>query len=251
MKRCIKSNCGREALQAFVAVNPSSTWEQFRNNDPEGYRRVREALCADQHNLCAYCEIKLTEQNRQIAHFHPKSDYSTTHDWAFDWENLWLACKGGTQTWDSNQHHFLPPLSHNRSCDEFKGDKTLDGAVFSPSELPAFPRLFKFEQYADHISIRVDEEQCQIAGIDVDKVQRTIDEFNLNCTRLSQARLAVHREIENAVKKLRNTNVDQRRAYSHLVQKHLSSPWSQFFTMIRWRFNTIAEDHLHAIGYEG
>ncbi len=139
MKRCPKSQPGPECLTTFRETNPTSTWDQFRDHDPDGYRTIRNVTRRDQSGLCAYCEIKPDLNNEQIAHFHPKSDTSTSHNWALDWLNLWSACKGGSQAWMSEPHQYLPPLPHNLSCDEYKKDKIVDDLVLSPHEFPAFP----------------------------------------------------------------------------------------------------------------
>ena len=124
VKKCIKSQPEPACLSNFRAANRSGTWEQFRDHDHTAYQTIRHVTRRDQGGLCAYCEIKLVEENEQIAHFHPKSDIGGSHNWALDWVNLWLACKGGSQTWlSANPHHYLPPLPDNLSCDEFKGQR--------------------------------------------------------------------------------------------------------------------------------
>lgn len=255
MKKCNKSNPEPECLSSFRTNNPTGTWEQFRDGLPECYSSIRISTRNDQGGLCAYCEIRLNPNNEQIAHFHPKSDTSTSHNWALDWANLWLACKGGSQTWMSHEHHHLPPLPENLSCDECKGANVLDGSVFAPHEFPAFPRVFRYEQQPDRIEIHVDEEACEGAALDISKVQKTIGEFNLNCTRLAKARLALHSQLEKAVKQLRESGRDPRPGLTRLAQKHLAKDsnghWPQFFTLIRWRFRSFAEEYLQSIGYEG
>ena len=255
MKKCNKSNPEPECLSTFRASTPTGTWEQFRDDIPDCYSSIRTFTRNDQGGLCAYCEISLDPDNEQIAHFHPKSDTSTPHNWALDWANLWLACKGGSQTWMPNEHHHLPPLPENLSCDECKGANILDGSVLAPHEFPAFPRVFRYEQQPDRIEIHVDEEACKKAAIDISKVQKTIEEFNLNCNRLSKARLAIHSQLENAIKQLRKSGFDPSTGFAKLAQKHLAKDlsgfWPQFFTLIRWRFKDTAENYLQSINYEG
>lgn len=255
MKKCIKRTDEPTCLTDFRTANPRGTWEQFRV-DAEAYATLRRITKQDQGGLCAYCEIRLEEENEQIAHFHPKSDTRSQNNWALDWTNLWLACKGGSQSWlVQNPHHYLPPLPENLSCDEYKGAKDVDGLVLAPHQMPNFPRIFRFEQQLDRIEIHVDWDGCQQAGLDPQKVQQTIDEFNLNCTRLASARLALHRELEKALKRLRESNVDPNVGFATLARKHLAKDgngyWPQFFTLIRWRFSKYAEDYLRSIQYTG
>jgi uncharacterized protein (TIGR02646 family) len=255
VKKCNKANPEPECLSNFRASNSTGTWEQFRDTKRECYSSIRTCTRNDQGGLCAYCEIRLVPVNEQIAHFHPKSDTATTHNWALDWANLWLACTGGSQTWMSNEHYHLPPLPENLTCDERKGAKILDGIVLAPHEFPAFPRVFRYVQHPDRMEICVDEEACRDAAIDILKAEKTIEEFNLNCTRLAKARLALHRQLEQAVKRLRESGRDSHAGYERLVLIHLAKDsegfWPQFFTLIRWRFRSLAEDYLQSVNYEG
>jgi len=255
MKKCIKSQSEPSCLASFRTANSEGTWDQFRDQDREGYSSIRDVTRNDQGGLCAYCEIRLDQDNEQIAHFHPKSDTSAPHNWALDWTNLWLACKGGSQTWMANPHHHLPPLPDNLSCDQCAGQRILDDIVLAPHELPAFPRIFRFEQYPDRTEIHVDEDPCSEAGIDCARAQQTIDQFNLNCTRLAGARLALHHQLESAIESLRESGVNPHVGFATLAKTHLKKDlnghWPQFFTLVRWRLGQAAEGYLQSIGYEG
>lgn len=254
MKKSPKSMPEPICLTDFRQKFPNDDWDSFRNTDC--YTEVRATTRRDQSGLCAYCEINLIEDNEQIAHFHPKSDVSVVHNWALDWENLWLACKGGTQNWQqADPERYLPPLSDNCSCDEAKGNLIVDGLVFSPAEIPPFPRIFRFEQFPDAIHIAVDEDACNQAGIPITKAHETIQRFNLNCTRLSQARLALCKQLNRAVQTLQQSGRVSQYNYQALARKHLSKTpqgyWPRFFTLIRWRLGTFAEEYLHSINYDG
>lgn len=206
----------------FRNDTPDGSWDQFRNND-EGlcYKRVRDHLLTDQRGLCAYCELELKENNRQIAHFHPKSDHSDGRtNWALIWENLWLACKGGSQP-SMSPPEYLPPTVENLSCDEAKKDKILDGLVLAPGDIPAFPRLFRFEQKPDAILIAPDEKKCLNAGVSIEIVEETIKQFNLNCRRLTDARLEVHRGLEKLIKTMKPKTIPRRLLYN-LAERYLN-----------------------------
>lgn len=256
MKCCIKSAVEPGCLSAFRRNNPHATWEEFRDDDAgRSYRTIRARLLKDQGGICAYCEINLREVNQQIAHFHPKSDLAGQTNWALKWSNLWLSCKGGSQTWMNDHDEYSPPLPENLSCDEFKGNNNLDGIVLTPSGIPPFPCIFQFEQHPDIIKIVPDEDQCRAANIRVDKVQLTIKEFNLNCRRLCEARLALLREIEQQLKRLRERSNEPKRHYHLLIQRFLAKQadgfWHRFFTLVRWRFGQLAESYLSEINYQG
>jgi len=255
VKRWAKLQPEPECLTSFRTANSASTWEQLRTQAPECYIRIRDITRQDQGGLCAYCKLHLDPDNEQVAHFHPKSDATTRHNWAFTWANLWLACKGGSQTWMTEPDQYCPPLPDNLSCDECKGDRVVDGLVLAPDEIPAFPRIFRFEQRPDRLEICVDEQACHDTGIPVDKAQRTIDVFNLNCSRLAAARLALHQQLEQAIKRLRNSGVHPQISLTSLVQRHLARKvnghWPRFFTLVRWRFGQVAERYLQSIAFMG
>lgn len=256
MKHVDKSIPEPDDLKDYRISNPASTWEQFKSEKRDCYEDLRSQLREVQGGLCAYCELSLDQDNEQIAHFHPKSDTASSQNWALAWDNLWLACRGGSQTWMSGNERYLSPLPENMSCDERKGDKTLDGLVLAPNEVPPFPRIFRYEQQPDCMEIRPDECACELAGVELEKVRRTIESFNLNCPRLVKARLRLHRELEQAVKKLRESAYQNKQdGLLRLVKRHLrkndESRWPTFFTLIRWRFGRIAEHHLQTIIFRG
>jgi uncharacterized protein (TIGR02646 family) len=254
VKKCLKSS-EPPCLLSFRTTYPADTWDRFCDQAPECYTEIRQTTSQDQGGLCAYCELDLAATNQQIAHFHPKSDCSSHCNWALEWSNMWLACKGGSQTWMADANHYLPPLPDNISCDECKGNKIVDDLVLSPADIPAFPRIFCFRQLPDRIKIEVDADACRAAKISAEKAQCTIDTFNLNCTRLALARLGVHRELEQAIKWLRETGTDPRVGLAALARRHLSKNngriWPRFFTLIRWRLGNSAEDYLQSINYIG
>ncbi|HEY5867733.1 MAG TPA: retron system putative HNH endonuclease [Candidatus Tectomicrobia bacterium] len=255
MKRCAKSQPAPACLSHFRTMHGAATWEQFREQEPECYTQIRDITRRDQGGLCAYCELKLDSDNEQVAHFHPKSDMLTQHNWALTWTNLWLACKGGSQTWMTNPDRYCPPLPDNLSCDECKGDRVVDDLVLAPDEIPAFPRIFRFEQRPDRLDICVDEQACYEASIPVEKAQQTIDAFNLNCSRLAAARLALHRQLEQAIMRLRRRGAHPQAGFTSLVQRHLAQNanghWPRFFTLVRWRFGQVAESYLQSISFTG
>lgn len=255
MKRCAKSQTEPDCLTRFRTTNGTGTWEQLRAQEPGCYTSIRDITRRDQGGLCVYCELNLDQDNEQVAHFHPKSDTTTAHNWALDWPNLWLACKGGSQTWMQERDRYCPPLPDNLSCDECKGDRIVDGVVLTPGELPTFPRIFRFEQYPDRLEMRVDEQACHACGIPVDKAQRTIDAFNLHCSRLAAARLALHRQLEQAIMRLRRSSIDPQVGLTSLTRRHLARDtnghWRRFFTVVRWRFGPVAENYLQSIASTG
>jgi uncharacterized protein (TIGR02646 family) len=258
VKRVQKSQPEPECLRDYRTQNPHGTWDEFKDESQacySGQRGILQTLVQDQSGVCAYCEATVTNSDRQVAHFHPKSDSTTAKNWHLDWDNLWLACKGGTNAMlAAETSRFLPPVKDNRSCDEATESRVIDEQVIHPHDIPAFPRIFRFHTSADCVEIRVDEENCGVAAIDIGKAEMNVTVFNLNCRRLTAARMEAFAEIERQVKRLR-TRPDRTEKLQMLARAQLAKrddgTWPAYFTMIRWRFGKLAEDYLHSINFQG
>ncbi|MGI9274454.1 MAG: retron system putative HNH endonuclease [Endozoicomonas sp.] len=174
MKRIVK---GAEPplLTSYNTRTPQNTWEQFREGRSRR-QQLKRALRKGQGGLCAYCEIDLKESDDhgnadfRVEHFHPKSDPSSDHNWALDWQNLLGCCHGGNQrrVVDADER-FTPP---DFSCDVPKADQVLDNVIFNPMEIPAFPCLFLVERSSGEL--KNNKPGCEAAGIAIDKVDNTL-----------------------------------------------------------------------------
>jgi uncharacterized protein (TIGR02646 family) len=262
VKHCGKDPAEPECLINYRTANPSATWDDFKNDEPDCYRIIRDRLWSIQGCLCAYCEIHLERRtdavpNEQIAHFHPKSDKTSNHNWALDWDNLWLACLGGTRYSDQRVEAREPKygLPENRSCDEATDNEVLDGKILRPDEVPAFPRLFRYRQSPDRLNIEPDHGACKQAGIPVSRVESTITKLNLNCQRLAEARLPVHKTLQRAKRQLSKSGLDSKPALYRLAERHFrlgpKGCRQAFFTVARWGLGQVAEEYLHDSGYSG
>jgi uncharacterized protein (TIGR02646 family) len=232
------------SLQRFLKEYPPTKrhikdWEAFRNdNGGESFRELINELTHIQEGLCAYCEINLLKKvadqtiyDREIEHFHPKSDMPHQNDWMFEMSNLFAACKGGTETnlfGEKAREDYkdtarcLPPIKKNLSCGSTKKDKILDDEILKPSELPISPALFSVSIFNGAIS--VDEKACDQVGIDPEKAKVTIKELNLNCRRLCEVRI------------LKNLDADYRKRRANLSPPH--------FTEIDALLNQMAAQYL-------
>lgn len=131
-------------------------WKRFDKSE------VRKELKKAQNNLCAYCEVVLTNATR-IDHFKPKKlNYALT----FDWDNLVLSC------------------DEKDSCDNKKGGKFEDYWVNPYSTDPV--GMFKF--YSDG----------QIEGQSTDAENIIID-FGLDCPNLEAKRKGVLKTLESNI----------------------------------------------------
>jgi uncharacterized protein (TIGR02646 family) len=132
-------------------------WKNFGRG--VGKSKVREVLRSTQNDLCAYCEVALTQSTR-IDHFEPKKrGYRLT----FDWNNLVLSCDA------------------KDSCDNKKGGEFENYWINPYSTDPA--GMFKF--YSDG----------QIEGQSTDAENIIID-FALDCPNLEAKRKGVLKTLE-------------------------------------------------------
>ena len=267
MKRVIRLDEPAE-LMRYRAANPVNTWEQMRGeaDGRAAYATVRLQLLNGQGGLCGFCEIGIHESESlqcRVEHFHPKSDTSTAHNWALDWQNMLAVCMGGSQR-HQPPPHTLEPLPENLSCDAHK-DRMIStgqlavhcgGWIIDPLVLPAFPSPFFLEKSTGRLL--PDERAC--AGMVVpgnrhpgtqELVQHTIDMLNLNCTRLCEARKQVLWDIERSKKKLRLENIRPEQALRTLAERYFRQRWPAFFTTIRFCLGAAAEQYLTDIGFQG
>lgn len=235
---------GREPqeLKDFREIRPDATWEDFKNEAQEGYKRLVEQIVSHQNGQCAYCEINLTEYDRMIEHFHPKSDTSSGHNWALDFHNMLATCKGGTNPHSKDEMRFVDPLPENLSCDQRKGDKILDGVILHPRDIPASPPVFQVGMTGE---LRPHEKHCKQTGVAVEKIQAAIDteNLNLNCNRLKDARRTVWDQLL-----LREYNGEPA---DKLMNEYLlpenDGRLFRFFTTIRSYFSPDAEQIIRLI----
>lgn len=146
---------GLASRRRTYAGSPSQdiAWKRFDKSE------VREELRNAQNNLCAYCEVALTESTR-IDHFEPKNrGYRLT----FDWNNLVLSC------------------DEKDSCDNKKGGAFNNYWINPYSTDPA--GMFKF--YSDG----------QIIGQSTDAENIIID-FGLDCPNLEAKRKGIFNTLE-------------------------------------------------------
>ena len=141
MKRIRGLPDGTPGLKDYLEVETQgASWDAFHSHlGGRAHRGLIEELVDLQHGLCGYCEIRLTELDRQVEHVVPQSDPVQGASRALDFRNLIACCKGGT--WRSSDgSRYLRPVRQNRTCGEEKGARRIK-AFLDPRELPAAPSL--------------------------------------------------------------------------------------------------------------
>ena len=247
MKRVEKS-AEPQSLADFRAACPDATWDQMRNdalhNGQQAYADCRSQTGVDQRGLCAYCEIRLNENQAhkwRVEHIHPKSDDLAEHNWHLDWQNLLSVCNGG-----ETEGCAETPLPENLSCDARKKDSLL---AINPLDIPAFPNVFAFDKATWYL--HADPDACASAGLDADKLEQSIEMLNLNCHRLARLRREVLFAIERRKKILRGKDYTPEKAAPKLASDFFQTQWPEFFTTIRCCLGPAAEEYLRSIDYTG
>lgn len=271
VKRVLKGIEPR-ALAAYRSAVPHGTWEQMKSDPHHGgqqaYQDCRCDSIHDQKGLCAYCEIGIRDNDPlkcRVEHFHAKSDIASTHNWALDWWNMLAVCNGGSNPHVDQAGFHLEPMSKNLSCDAHK-DRMIqagrlsvqcEGWLLNPLQLAASPSLFCLEKNTGHLL--PDSAACAASPPWPDNrhssvealVQHTIDMLNLNCDRLTQARLCIVRDIERNKKKQRQADYTAAQGLANLARFYFKPQWPCFFTTIRLCLSPAAETHLQGIAYQG
>ena len=192
MKRIRKLNKFTPGLAEYLdAVGNNVNWNGFRDhNTGASYGELIEKLIDVQRGLCGYCEINLTDLDRQIEHVIPRKDPQQGASREVDVTNMIACCKGGTSSVfapserSSDEDRYLKPVKANKSCGQAKGDRN-DAEFLEPRKLPALPSLTKVLVDGQ---IEVDEKACESVDIPAARVIRTIEILNLNAERLRSAR---------------------------------------------------------------
>jgi len=255
MKKVIKSKNIKE-LEIFYKSNPTTTWEEFKDLEPKIYKKVVEQIKKDQGGLCCYCEIdfkdhKGTRDDFRVEHFHPKSDES--ENWNLKWSNLLGCCLGGSDKYVLQEKRFIKEKSHRHS-DILKDDNIWDDEILNPLDIPAFPLIWKVDLYGVML---VDEDNCNLANIDIQKAKNCLDEkkLNLNSPYLVKWRKSVIDNLRDELKNLLISVADIGEAMKILANIHLSKStndeYFKFFTTIRSYLGQEAEQYLQSIEYDG
>ena len=166
------------------AAEADATWNTFKA-DKVAYDEVLDHLTQAQQGLCCYCEQRLVDLSGkrvaldyQVEHVLPKSGAVGR---VLDWQNLALACCGGTYP-----HHKDPSRQFqekkNISCGQAKGHKAL---TCDPRNLPLLEPLMTAG--IDGM-LKVNAGRCVAAGVSEVDVRDAIRLLNLDCERLRKTR---------------------------------------------------------------
>lgn len=261
MKTCFKGTIP-VLLEQYQSDNPSSNWEQFKNECQQGYKDVQSQLHLDQGNLCCYCEIDTKQglgvgkDDFRVEHFRPKSGTANSScNRALDWWNMLGCCHGGSEnTVIDSEARFIPKHAERHS-DVLKSNSDWNDEILNPLEIPLFPILFHANRRDGSLSVHGNN--CRDAGVSLTKASNCLspEKLNLNSVKLNSLRKAALDALNEQIKAalLSGMAIDQ--AMSNLAKAELRKDekehWPRFFTTIRSYLGKAAEDHLNNISYTG
>jgi uncharacterized protein (TIGR02646 family) len=200
-------------------------WDYFR--DTPAYKTLVDTLTKNQYCLCAYCEKKLSETNREIEHFMPKSLSSDREDYTFLFPNLLLCCRGEEE-------------NKTTSCGRHKGNQNpIIKGCMNPYTMQDV-RLFKGHIAKVGILLMPDEKTCNECGISPDIVTSTIVLLNLNSNNLCKQRRRVWRRYFSIIEQLETFDELQRTQIIQKLQKEYNTI-QEFITTIRWTIEEFIE----------
>ena len=222
-------------------VGRGAEWDDFRSHDAgNSYRELLHELIDGQHGLCGYCEIGLTELDRQVEHVVPRSAPMGASR-SLDVTNMIACCKGGTagvygEPRRRDETRYREPVRHHQSCGQKKGDG-VDDDFIDPRTLPALPSLTRVLLDG---TMEADAAACESVGESAGRVQRTIEILGLNVRRLRDARERRWRALNDAWKDhLDDLDVMEGAARTELLPENGLLP--RFFTTNRSYFGPASE----------
>lgn len=220
--------CYEAFVQDYPPANPERTetkrWEAWKNEYRDAYKAVLKRLWENQYGLCAFCEVKMTETNRQIEHFIPKCKTTPEHDWTINFGNYTLACKGNTYRYDETSYSNVPSEEANYSCGHKKGEIDPDGVLCNPYDLPPYP-VVKAEYEEEGLRFVPDDAACAKAHIAPALIASTLENLGLNCPNLMRRRKEVWDKLMKKIEKVFSSpdmdEQEQKEELSLLVEDNL------------------------------
>lgn len=164
----------------------TATWDTFRS-DQRAYQELLTKLAEAHQGLCVYCEqrlvnsaAKLVSHDYQVEHVLAKSD---ANGGVLDWQNLALACGGGTYRHHSERSRMYT-TAHNTSCGQAKGSSILPQGC----DPRTFPLLNAVVEVGLDGRLSANTRNCATAGVAAQDIESAIGLLNLNCERLRKVR---------------------------------------------------------------
>lgn len=165
-----------EAFERFKKDNPGANWSDFHKIAPMTYQESRfQILTEEQYCLCGYTEIMLDDDTDcHLDHFIKKSLDATK---TFDWNNLIAASNDD----DFGARH--KDMKYSIQLQEYS--------------LIYYPVVDNPEHYFNYLQNGEIEPKDNLDSPDKEKVNKTVEVFNLNAPQLSKRRRDLIKQIRD------------------------------------------------------
>lgn len=233
-------NAYTKSIAQFLKDYPPATgkpteterWEAWKNECKDAYKAVIDSLYKNQFGLCAFCEVTLSDTNRQIEHFMPKSLTTASQDWTMNFSNYTLACKGNENKY-TEWYSADPSHKANMCCGHKKEQINPTGRICNPYTLPPYP-VIRGKIEVDKLLFIPDEAACNKAGILPALIASTLDLLGLNCPNLARRRLAVWKEVMQDMERVLAESAEQQQEQLEILAddhlKPLNGKLPPFYT---------------------
>lgn len=243
MKRIRRLDQAPSGLADYIRqARANATWDGFSSHrgSSQSKRELAEALSANQHGLCGYCEIDLHADHREIEHVIPQSDRKRGGACrTLDVGNMLVCCRGNAAASSDPVRH-QKPIKRHLSCGQAKAD-TSDANFLDPRDISALPSLLRVLWDGE---IEADENACSAKGVPVDHVNRTISILRLNVLRLKDGRAQHLQRLKTRMKRYQSNRDAWRDAAKVELLPDESNVLHRFFTTTRSYFGDLGEDVL-------
>ena len=207
LKKIIK---GREPVSLTAYRSSVARADMGKPNIYEDYKEnaiLRKQLLEEQGYLCCYCMSRISETKSKIEHFKAQSIF---RDLQINYENLFIACKGGEGTTE-------------RCCDTLKGNSPLESVDFSLS----IENEIKYSKKGHISSMATTKKEMSLLTKEMNEV------LNLNSNILVNNRKQTYEEFKSQIKgRWSKSNVQK--AIIHYKKKHNGkyAPYSEMMVYL-------------------
>lgn len=170
-------------------INNNRDWKYFGNKHRVCKSRLKNyILVNEQKNLCAYCEVKISDKkDAHLEHIQPQN----TSVLRFDYNNIIVSCEGKRCSFNTSAESG----HENESCGHKKSNIFDSVNFLNPTKVVNISDYFQYDKNNGKI---------ESSGIDNEKATYTIETLNLDNARLNGARknaqLAIYKVLSSSYK---------------------------------------------------
>lgn len=222
-----KMGISDELQEEIIKLQKNSEWISILESDTNAIRsffddefpkeKMKRALIAEQHGLCAYCMRRIRDDSHTtLEHLIP---ISKNKDGALDYRNIFGVCDGGREK----------DLSNGRilSCDACKAERTLHISPLNKDQMNKISYNKDGYIYTDPKDDEMEKDLNEILGLNGKRTTtgKTID----SATELIKSRRDAYTEIRDAIRRLDRRKQCTSKNIEKLLQSYKNKQvWGEF-----------------------